>query len=90
MAAASPQYAFRKPRKNNFTDEEVSLLIKLASKNFTYLSTKGSTALAKDKKRVWSEITKAINALGVEHRTLAEIKNKWKKCRNAKKKFLSK
>lgn len=90
MAGASPQYAFRKPRKNNFTDEEVNLLVKLATKNYKYLSAKGTDPLAYHKKRIWNEITKAINSLGVEHRTLTEIKNKWKKCRTAKKKFICK
>ena len=41
-----------------------------------------------EKNEIWADITAAINALGVENRTVQEVRDKWKNLTsNAKKEF---
>lgn len=80
MADDSPSSAQRKPRKSNFSAAEVNVLVQLITKNAKYLFGKKAATFSK-KQRAWDDVLRGVNALGIEHRTLEEIKNKWKKCR---------
>lgn len=74
--------AGRQPRKTNFAPEEVKVLVKLIRKNAKHLLGKWPNKKQLQKRRkVWSQVLEAVNAVGVETRTLQEIKSKWKKCK---------
>ncbi|XP_064648579.1 nuclear apoptosis-inducing factor 1-like [Lineus longissimus] len=65
-------------RKKNFTDKEVALLLDLAEPHIKLLTSKlTNTVTNKLKKSVWYDISRKINAQGVEQRTWREIKCKW-------------
>ncbi|XP_064639805.1 nuclear apoptosis-inducing factor 1-like [Lineus longissimus] len=65
-------------RKKNFTDKGVALLLDLAEPHIKLLTSKlTNTVTNKLKKSVWYDISRKINAQGVEQRTWREIKCKW-------------
>lgn len=74
----------KKPRKSNFSQEEVDILLKNVGRNYDVLYGEYSKrAVYKDAKhQAWLEITNEVNQVSSERRTLQEVKNKWKKCQH--------
>ena len=81
----------RKPRKHNFSASEVSILTEKVEENLAILQSKFTNNVTNlKKKQVWSEITAAVNALGVHKRTETEVREKWKNLHSAVKREFTK
>ena len=77
----------RKPRKYNFSASEVSVLTEKVEENLQILQSKLTNSVTNQKKKnVWTEITAVVNAVGVEKRTVAEVREKWKNLHSSAKK----
>ena len=64
---ASSDEKSRKPRKHNFSASEVSVLTEKVEENLQILQSKLTNSVTNQKKKnVWTEITAAVNAVGVE------------------------
>ena len=84
---ASGDEKSRKPRKHNFSASEVSVLTEKVEENLQILQSKLTNSVTNQKKKnVWTEITAAVNAVGVEKRTVAEVREKWKNLHSSAKK----
>ena len=71
----------REPRKHNFSASEVSVLtVQILQSKLT------NSVTNQKKKNVWTEITAAVNAVGVEKRTVVDVREKWKNLRSSAKK----
>ena len=69
----------RKPRKHNFSASEIAILTEKVEENLAILQSKlTNTVTNLKKKEVWSQITPAVNAVGVDKRTVTEVREKWK------------
>ena len=89
---ASPlEVSRKKPRKHNFSVSEVAVLTEKVEENLHILQSKFTTAITNQKKNeVWRNIAVAVNAVGVERRTVLEVREKWKNLHSsAKKEFAS-
>ena len=73
-------------RKKNFSTDEVKLLIEEYEANRNIFEGKFSNTLSNiQKNTAWLQVTNMINSLGVDNRTVEEVKNKWKNlCSSAK------
>ncbi|XP_068749248.1 uncharacterized protein [Montipora capricornis] len=81
----------RKPRKHNFSAPEISILTEKVEENLAILQSKFTNSLTNlKKKQVWSEITSAVNAVGVGKRTETEVREKWKNLHSAAKREFTK
>ena len=81
----------RKPRKHNFSASEVSILTEKVEENLAILQSKFTNSVTNlKKKQVWSEITAAVNALGVDKPTETEVREKWKNPHSAAKREFTK
>ena len=75
-----------KPRKHNFSTSEISILTEKVEENLAILQSKLTNSVTNLKeKQVWSEITAAVNAVGVDKCTETEIREKWKNLHSAAK-----
>lgn len=87
MADMGSKYDFcgmKKVRKSNFSPEEVEALVSTVGKNYHILYGEfAKRAVNKQARhRVWLDVTKQVNRVSLERRTLQEVKNKWKKCQH--------
>ena len=81
----------RKPRKHNFSASEISILTEKVEENLAILQSKYTNSVTNlKKKQVWSEITAAVNAVGVDKRTETEVIEKWKNLHSAAKREFTK
>ncbi|KAK2567711.1 t-SNARE domain-containing protein 1 [Acropora cervicornis] len=81
----------RKPRKHNFSASEISILTEKVEENLAILQSKFTNSVTNlKKKQVWSEITAAVNAVGVDKRTETEVREKWKNLHSAAKREFTK
>lgn len=72
----------RARRKSNFTQQEVTVLMRMMKKYSKYLS--GRITSNEDlikRRQVWTKVVEAVNSVSADTRTLEEIKSKWKKCK---------
>ena len=68
----------RRPRKKNFTHDEVIILITKYKENKSALESKFNTFITnKIKQQIWEEITEAVNAKGVALREAKDVGKKW-------------
>ncbi|CAG9862620.1 unnamed protein product [Phyllotreta striolata] len=74
----------KKQRKSNFSQEEIETIVRAVRENYdTLYGTYAKKAVNKSARhKVWSEVTKEVNQVSYEKRTLQEVKNKWKKCQH--------
>ncbi|XP_056633900.1 myb-like protein X [Diorhabda sublineata] len=74
----------KKHRKSNFSQDEIEVLMKTVGNHYETLygefSKKAINKIARH--RAWLEVTKEVNSVSMEKRTLQEVKNKWKKCQH--------
>ena len=60
----------RKARKANFTSSELAVLTEEVEQNIAILKSKFTDSVTNAKKnKIWTEITAAVNAVGVARRT---------------------
>ena len=79
MAAVSGEKQ-RKKRKLNLT--EIDMLTSKVQENLDVLQSKVTNVITNQRKnKIWDNITKEINAIGVANRTASEIKEKTRKKR---------
>ncbi|KAJ8956243.1 hypothetical protein NQ318_014975 [Aromia moschata] len=76
--------ANRKIRKSNFSPEEIETLVNTVVKHYNILYGEfAKRAINKQARhRAWLDVTKQVNRVSIERRTLQEVKNKWKKCQH--------
>ena len=68
----------RRPRKKNFSHEEVIILISKYKDNKSVLKSKFNTFTTnKRKQQTWEEITDAVNGQGVAFREVKDVRKKW-------------
>lgn len=74
----------RKTRKSNFSAEEKDVLISTVMHNYDILygETSKSYYHKEARNQVWNIVLEEVNKVSLEKRTLAEVKNKWKKCQH--------
>ena len=79
----------RKKRKLNFTVSKINILTRKVEENLDVLQSKFTNSVTNQRKnKIWDDITREINAVGVANRTSHEAKEKWKNLTSsAKKKF---
>ncbi|KAJ8984152.1 hypothetical protein NQ317_017803 [Molorchus minor] len=72
----------RKVRKSNFSPEEIDVLVNTVVKHYNILYGElAKRAVNKNaRERAWIDVTRRVNRVSIERRTLQEVKNKWKKC----------
>lgn len=74
----------RKPRKSNFSVDEVEILVEAVRSHYEVLYgpfAKRSTNRSV-RYKAWMDILRQVNGVSLEQRTLQEVKNKWKKCQS--------
>lgn len=77
-------------RKPNFSVNEISVIKERVRKNLETIQSKLTNSITNKKKRqIWEEITKDVNAVGKENRTVKEVKDKWKNLHSTLKEFSS-
>jgi hypothetical protein len=68
----------RKP-KLKFSTSEINKITELVEENLQIIQSKLTNAITnKTKQETWVKIARQVNAIGVAHRSVQEIKNKWK------------
>ncbi|KAJ8953714.1 hypothetical protein NQ314_007324 [Rhamnusium bicolor] len=74
----------KKVRKSNFSPEEVEALVNTVGIHHNILYGKFAKRAGNKHARhkVWLDVTKQVNRVSIERRTLQEVKNKWKKCQH--------
>ena len=79
----------KQQRKNNFSTDEIRVLIEEYDVKRDIFEGKYSNTLTNIKKKsAWQEVTSKVKALGVDSTTVEEIKIKWKNlCSSAKGSF---
>ena len=82
----------RKPRKSNFSTDEVDVLVDSVKAHYNVLYGKFAKRATNRwiRQKAWMDILKKVNGVSIEKRTLQEVKNKWKKCQYAMKEKVSK
>ena len=85
MAAVSGEKQ-RKKIQLNFTVTEIDLLTSKVPENLVLQSKLTNAITNQRKNKIWDNITKEINAIGVANRTASEIKEKWKNLTSSAKK----
>ena len=80
----------RKKRKLNFTVAEIDTLTSKVHENLDVLQSKLTNATTNQRKnKIWDNMTKEINAIGVASRTTSEIKEKWKNLTSSARKMFA-
>ena len=75
----------KKSRKQNFSALEIALLTEKMESMSVLQSKLTNTITNQRKNEVWKAIAAAINAVGVESRSVQEVKDKWKNLQSAAK-----
>ena len=69
----------KRPRKTNWSDSEITVLTEKVEEYLDLIRAKFSNNVTNAKKNAaWLEITEAINAVGVAHRTVQEVRDNGK------------
>lgn len=77
----------RRPRKTNWSDSEKTVLTEKVEENLDLIRAKFSDSVTNAKKNAtWLEITEAVNAVGVDFRTIQEVRDKWRNLTSTAKK----
>ena len=80
----------KRPRKTNWSDSEITVLTEKVEEYLDLIRSKFSNNVTNAKKNAaWLEITEAINAVGVAHLTVQEVRDKWKNLTSTAKKEFS-
>ena len=75
----------KKSRKQNFFASEIALLTE-KMESMSILQSKFTNTITNQRKNeVWKAIAAVINAVGVESRSVQEVKDKWKYLQSAAK-----
>ena len=76
-------------RKLNFSTSEISKITELVEENLEIIQSKLTNFVTnRTKQETWAKIAAQVNAIGVAHRSVQEIKDKWKNMQStAKKEF---
>ncbi|XP_062620665.1 nuclear apoptosis-inducing factor 1-like [Saccostrea cucullata] len=78
----------KRARSTNFSIMEISTIHNEVKQNSILESKHSNTVTNQKKQSVWKSITEKVNAVGTAHRTVTEVKDKWRNmCRDAKQKF---
>lgn len=78
----------KRERKANFTDIENKVLIANVQKHSKILFGKIPFAASVQQKQLaWLRVTRAVNAVSTENRTLEEVRNRWKKHKQSHKRY---
>lgn len=73
-----------KPRKHNFSASEISILMEKVEENLAILQSKFTNSVTNlEEIQMWSEITTAVNAVGVDKRTEPEVCKRWLRKENS-------
>ena len=75
----------KKSRKQNISASEIALLTEKMESMSVLQSKLTNTITNQRKNEVWKAIAAAINAVGVESRSVQEVKDKWKNLQSAAK-----
>ena len=77
-------------RKLNFSTSEISKITELVEENLEIIQSKLTNSVTnRTKQETWAKIAAQVNAIGVAHRSVQEIKDKWKNLQSmAKKEFV--
>jgi molecular chaperone DnaK (HSP70) len=90
MAASDTQDAKRKQRKQNFSVSEIAVLTEKVEENISIIQSKFTNAVTNKRKNlIWDVITASVNSVGVDNRTVQEVKDKWKNLQSTAKKVFS-
>ena len=66
-------------RKKNFPVKEITVITESVRKNLEIIQSKLTNSITnKRKTEAWEEMTRNVNAVGQENRTIQEVKDKWK------------
>ncbi|XP_062620631.1 nuclear apoptosis-inducing factor 1-like, partial [Saccostrea cucullata] len=78
----------KKPRKANFTDLEVEVLVDAVSTNYKVLYGKFSPSLTNNMKTAaWETVTEKVNAVSLQcRREVGDVRKKWQDLQSAVKK----
>lgn len=77
-------------RKLNFSASEINKITVLVEENLQIIQSKLTNSITNKKKQeVWAKITGQVNAIGVAHRSVQDIKDKWKNLQTTAKKEFS-
>lgn len=76
-------------RKLNFSTSEINKITELVEENLQVIQSKLTNSITnKTKQETWAKIARQVNAIGVAHRSVQDIKDKWKNLQTmAKKEF---
>ena len=80
----------KRPRKTNWSNSEITVLTEKVEEYLDLIRSKFSNNVTNAKKNAAClEITEVINAVGVAHRTVQEVRDKWKNLTSRSKKEFS-
>ena len=81
---------FERKRKKNFSVKEITVITESVRKNLEIIQSKLTNSITnKRKTEAWEEITRDVNTVGQENRTMQEVKDKWKNLHSTVKKEFS-
>ena len=64
-------------RKKNFSVNEITVITESVRKNLEIIQSKLTNSITNNRKtEAWEEITRDVNAVGQENRTIQEVKDK--------------
>ena len=73
------QKSIKRERKKNFSIDEIRVLREEFEKHQEILTSKFTNTITnKRKTNLWKQITERVNSLGIDSRSLDDIKTKWK------------
>lgn len=76
-SSVNPPYRMQK-RKRNFTETEADILIRYVMEHYPALhNNQGHNLNVRAKQAMWQQVTDQVNAMGVERRTVTDIKKRW-------------
>ena len=77
-------------RKHNFSVNDIAVITENVEMNLAIIQSKLMNNITNKKKNeVWEDITRAVNAVGLASRTVAEVKAKWKNLHSTAKRDFS-
>ena len=77
-------------RKPNFSVNEIAVITENVEMNLATIQSKLTNNITNKKKNeVWEDITRAVNAVGLASRTVAEVKDKWRNLHSTAKRDFS-
>lgn len=82
--------ATKRERSSNWSLSEISILTEFFEKNEDVLKAKQSNLITNSRKNAkWAEVTEIINAVGIQRRTVDQVKFKWGNLQQSAKKSFS-